>query len=198
MNKEIDTFVVGDETSTTTTLPEENREFTDTVFSTKEPTTLPPIWHNFDFVIHLKEGARPPKLQKNIPMSDHQKTLLREWIDKMIKNGHVRPSTSEYGTPYFWVKKKGEGNGLEQHRLVVDWWQLNDIIIKDEYSISPITGILDDVQGSTIFSKFDLKDVYNSIWIWEENCHKTTFQTPFSLYEFTVMHFRFKNASAHF
>ena len=173
-------------------VPKEYHDFLDSVFSEKKATRLPPR-RPYDFAIEFKEGAQLPKPAGVYPMSDAEKEDLREMLDEMLAKGYIRKSKSPVASPCFFVKKK-DG----KRRLVVDWRRINDITIKDQYPLPRIDDIMNQLRGSKIFTKLDLKAGYNLVRIREGDEWKTAFRTCFGLFEFCVMHFGFANAPACF
>ena len=80
------------------------------------------------------------------------KTQLQELLDK----GFIRPSVSPWGAPILFVKKKDGGI-----RLCIDYRELNKVTIKNRYPLSQIDDLFDQLQGSCIFSKIDLRSGYH-------------------------------------
>ena len=70
-------------------------------------------------------------------MSEEHSRTLKKFIDKMLAKGYIRESKSPWGAPIFMVKKKDDPEG----RPVVDWRKMNDLTIKDCYSLL----LLDDL-----------------------------------------------------
>src|SRR6201992_741049 len=82
--------------------------------------------------------------------------------------------------------------------MVVDYRKINDITIKDQFSIPRTDEIVDRVRSATIFSKFDLRWGYNLLRIKPGDEWKTAFRTRYGLFEFKVMPFGLSNATAAF
>ena len=81
---------------------------------------------------------------------------------------------------------------------VVNYCELNNITIKNHYSLSLITETLNQLQNTAIFIKLNVKDVYNQIRIKNENEWKTAFQTQFDLFKYLIVSFRLTNTSTSF
>ena len=111
----------------------------------------------------------------------------------MMDKGYIRPSVSPWGALVLFVKKK-DGT----LRLCIDYRQLNKVTIKNRYPLPRIDDLFDQLGGSSIFSKIDLRSGYHKVWIKGEDIHKTTFQTRYGHYEFVVVPFGLTNAPATF
>jgi hypothetical protein len=111
----------------------------------------------------------------------------------MWDKGYIRPSVSLWGALALFVKKK-DGT----LKLCIDYRQLNKMTIKNKYSLPRIDDLFDQLRGTTIFSKIDLRSGYHQVRVKDEDIHKTTFRTRYSHYEFVVVPFRLTNAPTTF
>ncbi|GJR24334.1 putative reverse transcriptase domain-containing protein [Tanacetum coccineum] len=114
---------------------------------------------------------------------------LKELQDKSF----IRPSSSPWGAPVLFVKKK-DGS----FRMCIDYRELNKLTVKNHYPLSRIDDLFDQLQGSQFFSKIDLRSRYNQLRVHEDDILKTAFRTRCGHFEFTIMPFGLANAPAIF
>ena len=107
--------------------------------------------------------------------------------------GFIRPSTSPWGAPVLFSKKKDK-----TLRLWIDYLQLNKVMIKNRYPLPRIDGKFDQLRGAQVYSQIDLCIGYRQLSVREANILKTTFRIRYEHFEFTVMPFGLMNASAAF
>jgi hypothetical protein len=92
----------------------------------------------------------------------------------------------------FVLKKDGT------QRLCVDYHALNEVTIKNKYSLPRIDDLFDQLRGACVFSKIDLRSGYHQLKIRECDIPKTAFISRYGLYEYTVMSFGLTNAPTYF
>ncbi|GKC11280.1 putative reverse transcriptase domain-containing protein [Tanacetum coccineum] len=110
---------------------------------------------------------------------------LKELQDK----GFIRPSSSPWGAPVLFVKKK-DGS----FRMCIDYRELNKLTIKNRYPLPRIDYLFDQLQRSQYFSKIDLRSGYHQLRVHEDDILKTVFRIRYGHFEFTVMPFGLTNA----
>ena len=118
---------------------------------------------------------------------------LRKYLEENQRKGFIRESQSLAGYPILFISKK---DGSLQ--LCVDYQELNNITIKNSYSLSLISELQDKFQKAKWFTKFDIPRAYNWIRIKEGDKWKTAFHTQFGHYKYLVMPFGLTNAPAMF
>ena len=116
---------------------------------------------------------------------------LKAQLEELLSKGFIRPSISPWGAPVLFVKKK-DGS----LRLCIDYRQLNKVTIRNQYPLPRIDELFDQLQGSRVYSKIDLRSGYHQLRVQEGDVPKTAFRTRYGHYEFLVMPFGFTNAPA--
>ncbi|GKA00944.1 putative reverse transcriptase domain-containing protein [Tanacetum coccineum] len=114
--------------------------------------------------------------------------LLKQ-LQELSDKGFIKPSSSPWGASVLFVEKK---DGL--FRMCIDYRELNKLTVKNRYPLPRIDDLFDQLQGSSIYSKIDLRSGYHQLRVREQDIPKTTFQTRYGHYEVQVMPFGLTNA----
>ncbi|GKE74082.1 putative reverse transcriptase domain-containing protein [Tanacetum coccineum] len=152
---------------------------------------LPPT-RRVEFQIDLMPGAAPV-VRAPYRLAPSEMKVLSEQLQELSDKGFIRPSSSPWGAPVLFVKKK-DGS----FRMCIDYWELNKLTVKNRYPLPRIDDLFDQLQGSNVYSKIDLRSGYHQLKVREEDIPKTTFRTRYGHYEFQVMPFGLTNAPAIF
>uniref|UniRef100_A0A3P9M887 Gypsy retrotransposon integrase-like protein 1 n=1 Tax=Oryzias latipes TaxID=8090 RepID=A0A3P9M887_ORYLA len=162
-----------------------------TVFSKTRAGSLPPH-RPYDCSIELVKGATLPK-RRLFNLSGPEKLSMEKYIQEALSAGHIRPSSSPVGAGFFFVQKKDK-----TLRPCIDYRDLNQITVKNKYSLPLIDSALHSVQEARVFSKLDLRNAYYLVRMREGDEWKTAFNTPLGHFEYLVMPFGLTNAPATF
>ncbi|GJV06625.1 putative reverse transcriptase domain-containing protein [Tanacetum coccineum] len=152
---------------------------------------LPPA-RPVEFQIDLIPGAAPVA-RAPYRLAPSEMKELSEQLQELSDKGFIRPSSSPWGAPVLFVKKK-DGS----FRMCIDYRELNKLTVKNRYPLSRIDDLFDQLQGSSIYSKIDLRSGYHQLRVREQDIPKTAFRTRYGHYEFQVMPFGLTNAPAVF
>nr|GEZ43027.1 putative reverse transcriptase domain-containing protein [Tanacetum cinerariifolium] len=135
------------------------------------PKDLPglPLTRPVEFQIDLVPGAAPVA-QAPYRLVPCEMKELAEQLKELSDKGFIRPNYRE----------------------------LNKLTVKDRYPLPRIDDLFDQLQGSSVYSKIDLRSGYHQLRFREEDIPKTAFRTRYGHYEFQVMPFRLTNAPAVF
>ncbi|GJT67890.1 putative reverse transcriptase domain-containing protein [Tanacetum coccineum] len=158
------------------------------------PEDLPgiPPTRQVEFRIDLVPGAAPVA-RAPYRLAPSEMKELAEQLQELTDKGFIRPSSSPWGAPVLFVKKK-DGS----FRMCIDYRELNKLTVKNRYPLPRIDDLFDQLQGSSIYSKIDLRSGYHQLRVREEDILKTAFRTRYGHYEFQVMPFGLTNAPAVF
>ena len=165
------------------------REFPD-VFP-DDIASLPPD-REVEFTIDLIPGTEPIYIPP-YRMAPTELRELKAQLEELLSKGFIRPSISPWGAPVLFVKKK-DGS----LRLCIDYRHLNRVTIRNQYPLPRINKLFDQLQGSRVYSKIDLRLGYHQLRVQESDVPKTTFRTRYGHYEFLVMPFGLTNAPTAF
>ncbi|GBG89659.1 hypothetical protein CBR_g49447 [Chara braunii] len=147
-----------------------------------------PIRHE----IILEDGAVPPR-GCIYRMSEEELSVLRAQLDDLLEKGWIRPSSSPYGAPVLFLRKKNK-----DLRLCIDYRKLNAQTIRNVGPLPRIDDLLERLGGAKFFSKLDLKSGYHQLEIRKEDRYKSAFKTRYGHFEWLVMPFGLTNTLATF
>ncbi|GJU46835.1 putative reverse transcriptase domain-containing protein [Tanacetum coccineum] len=104
---------------------------------------------------------------------------LSDQLQELADRGFIRPSTSPLGAPVLFVKKK-DGS----FRMCINYQELNKLTVKNRYPLPRIDDLFDQLQGSSVYSKIDLRSGYHQLRVRDEDIPKAAFRTRYGHSEF--------------
>ena len=116
--------------------------------------------------------------------------IFWKYLNENLKKEFIRKSQSSIRYSILFVLKKDE-----TLRLCVDYRKLNEIIIKNRYSLPNISELQNRLSKAIYFIKFNLRGTYNLIRMKTKKKWKTIFRTRYEHYEYMIMSFELTNAS---
>lgn len=147
---------------------------------------------------HITTGKMNIKLKDSTPVAYRPRRLayeeriqLKKNITKLLQDGVIRESHSDYASPVVLVKKK---NG--DVRMCVDYRDLNQRVLKERYPLPNIQDQINSLCHAKYFTTLDMKSGFYQMKIEEDVKHVTAFITPDGHYEFNRMPFGYVNAPA--
>ena len=117
---------------------------------------LPPD-REVEFTIDLIPGTEPISIPP-YRMAPAELRELKAQLEELLSKGFIRPSIPPWGAPVLFVKKK-DGS----LRLCIDYRQLNRVTIRNQYPLPRIDELFDQLQGSRVYSKIDLRSGYHQL-----------------------------------
>ncbi|GJZ60412.1 putative reverse transcriptase domain-containing protein [Tanacetum coccineum] len=118
---------------------------------------------------------------------------LSSQLQKLADKGFIKSSSSPSGAMVLFVKKK-----YGSFRTCIDYRELNKLTVKNRYPLPRTDDVFDQLQGSSVYSKIDLRSGYHQLRVGDEDIPKMKFRTHYGHYEFQVMPVGLTNASAVF
>nr|GFB03814.1 putative reverse transcriptase domain-containing protein [Tanacetum cinerariifolium] len=126
-----------------------------------------PVEFQIDLILGSTPVARAP-----YRLAPYEMKELSEQLQELFDKGFIRPSSSPWGAPVLFVKKK-DGS----FRMCIDYGELNKLTVKNRYLLPRIDDLFDQLQGSSIYSKIDLRSGYHQLRVREQDISKTAFRT---------------------
>ncbi|GJU76765.1 putative reverse transcriptase domain-containing protein [Tanacetum coccineum] len=148
---------------------------------------IPPT-RQVEFQIDLAPCAAPVA-RAPYRLAPSEMKELSDQLQELYDKGFIRPSSSPWGAPVLFVKKKDKS-----FRMCIDYRELNKLTVKNRYSLPRIDDLFDQLQGSSVYLMIDLRSGYHQLRVHEEDIPKTAFRTRYGHYEFQVMLFGLTNA----
>ncbi len=145
-----------------------------------------------DYVIHFKEDAQFSVFAL-YNMSRDEILKLRRYLNENSSKDFIQVNHSQMIISVLFIKKL-----KEELCFCVNYWDLNTITVKNWYSLSLISEMLNCLSWAKIFIKLNIIFAFNQLWIKEEDKALIIFHTRFKLFKYLVMLFNLYNESVLF
>ncbi|KAG1035859.1 hypothetical protein G6F43_013161 [Rhizopus delemar] len=137
----------------------------------------------------INTGDASPVNRQPFKMSPAELDEQRRQLKELLSLGLIRPSSSPWGAPVLFVRKKDGAM-----RMCIDYRALNKLTVRNKHPLPRIDECLDRLKGAQYFTSLDLKSGYHQVRIAPEDVPKTAFNTRYGQFEFLVLPFGLTNA----
>ncbi|GKA77348.1 putative reverse transcriptase domain-containing protein [Tanacetum coccineum] len=139
----------------------------------KEPCQgLPQAIDLVKFPYRLNSKSRPSSSSTVVSIGPYEMKELSEQLQELSDKGFIRPSSFTLGSPVL-LSKKNDGS----FRMCIDYRELNKLTVKNRYPLPRINDLFYQLQGSSIYSKIDLRSGYHQLRVRRQDIPKTAFRT---------------------
>ena len=132
----------------------------------------------------IETGQSSPLHSVPYRVSEKERSIIAEHVEKMLKDGVIQPSSSPWSSPVVLVRKPDK-----EVRFCIDYRRLNSITVRDVYPLPRVDDILGRLTGARYFTSLDLQKGFWQLPVTKEHREKTAFVTPDGLFEFLCMPF---------
>nr|GEZ62969.1 putative reverse transcriptase domain-containing protein [Tanacetum cinerariifolium] len=153
------------------------------VFFPEDLSGLPPVRQvefQIDLILRAALVARAPYRLAPTELQE-----LSDQLQELSDRGFIQPSTLPWGSPVLFVKKK---NG--SFRMCIYYRELNKLTVKNRYPLPRIDDLFDQLQGSSIYSKIDLRSGYHQLRVRDEDIPNTAFRISIKAASFEALYGR--------
>ncbi len=126
-------------------------------------------------------------------MTQDELTAIQDYLNNALKKKWIHSSSSSAKTSVLFIKKLNESLCL-----CVNYHDLNEITVKNNYSLSLLFETLNRFAHAKHFIKINIHNVYYCIWIRKSDEWKITFHTCYDQFKYQMMLFELINVSAIF
>ncbi|GJU56497.1 putative reverse transcriptase domain-containing protein [Tanacetum coccineum] len=125
--------------------------------------------------------------------------IVREFLEVFLEDLHGLPPTRQVEFQIDLVPGAALVARAPYRLAPAELQELStQLTVKNRYPLLRIDDLFDQLQGSRVYSKIDLRSGYHQLRVREEDIPKTAFRTCYGHYEFQVMPFDFTNVSTVF
>nr|GFB07498.1 putative reverse transcriptase domain-containing protein [Tanacetum cinerariifolium] len=145
--------------------------------SPEELPGLPPS-RQVEFRINLVPRATPVA-RAPYRLAPSEMRELSVQLQELLEKGFICSSSSPWGASVLFMTKK-DGS----FRMYIDYRELNKLTVRNRYPLPRINDLFDQLQGSSVYSKIDLRSGYHQLHIKKEDIPITAFRTQYDSIQF--------------
>ena len=116
-----------------------------------------------DYTIDFKETFKPRK-GRIYSLSKNKREEVQNFVEDQLRKEYIRSLKSLQTSLVFFVNKKDR-----RKRIVMDYCNLNDQMIKNNYPLPLIMDLIDNIESKQVFTKMDLWQGFNNWGIKEKD-----------------------------
>ena len=142
---------------------------------------------DFKVKIHIDPNVKPVA-QKHVRTPFHLREKVGDEINKLLKEviiEKVEGQPTPWISPIVAIPKKNPN----EIRVCVDMREPNKAIIRERHLLPTVEEIIHDLNGSTVFSKLDLKSGYHQLELEESSRYITCFSTHIGIFQYKRLNF---------
>jgi len=148
--------------------------------------------HLYDHKIQLQK-SKTSIFESLYDMFQNELRVLKKYLKNNLIKDFIQVSSFLAIFLILFVKKSSE-----ELRFYVNYWSLNVMIVKNQYSLLLIWETLNRLTKIKYYIKLDIIAVFNKLRMTYENEWKIAFQTRYDLYKYNVLLFKLTNESSSF
>jgi hypothetical protein len=142
--------------------------------------------------LHIDESVTPVKQSyRRIPF--HLRAKVEKQLQSMLDDDIIEPVTvaKSWISPVVIVAKRNS----DDVRICIDMRCANKAVQRERHIMPTMDDIIQDLDGSTMFSKLDLNQGYHQLDLHPDSRHITTFTTHKGLFRYKRLNFGISSAS---
>ena len=147
------------------------------------------LYRKCDYIINFTFEIKS-SIKKTYKLSREQVTIVKKYINDILKKEYIKSNISKYATSVLIVKKLND-----EFRICVNYRIFNAFIIKNRNALSLVKNILIKLCFAKYFNKFNIIATFNEIQMRESDKKKTTFLIKYNFFKYVIMFFKFCNIS---
>ena len=148
-----------------------------------------------DLIIKLEPIHRIPVIDRPTKIGFHQLEAVEKELQRLLKEGVIRPSNSPYCSKMFLLRKPSKQGEQPAYRLISDFRGINKLLPSKPTQLEDCDVVFSRLGGKKFFGSFDLKSSYHQLALSEDSKAMTAFSANKIKYEYNVLALGLKTSS---